>query len=93
MAFRQSDGLGQFLDRGKIASLHSPSPTPCAAYHALPRLHEAIKHDLPSPNTGLWDAYREAIPAVLRQARDPDYAFRKPLPPTARPYQEAREHG
>jgi len=66
---------------------------PMVPYHALPRLHEAIRHDLPAPNTSIWDAYREAIPAVLRQARDPDYAFRKPLPPTARPYQERPVHG
>ncbi|PZQ97048.1 MAG: fatty acid desaturase [Cereibacter sphaeroides] len=61
---------------------------PMVPYHALPRLHEIIKHDLPMPNSSILDAYREAIPAVLRQAREPDYYFRKPLPPTARPYKE-----
>lgn len=63
---------------------------PMVPYHALPRLHEVLKHDFPAPNTSIWDAYREAVPAVLRQARDPDYAIRKPLPPTAKPYQETR---
>jgi fatty acid desaturase len=66
---------------------------PMVPYHALPKLHALIKHDLPPPNTSIWDAYREAIPAVLRQARDPDYAFRKPLPPTARPYREGPAQG
>jgi fatty acid desaturase len=61
---------------------------PMVPYHALPRLHEIIKHDLPAPNTSILDAYREAIPAVLRQARDPDHYLRKPLPATAQPYQE-----
>ncbi|MGL4238994.1 fatty acid desaturase family protein [Tabrizicola sp.] len=66
---------------------------PMVPYHALPKLHALIKHDLPPANPSIWDAYREALPAVLRQAKDPDYAFRKPLPPTARPYQEATPHG
>ncbi|MEY3309112.1 MAG: hypothetical protein RLZZ413_3150 [Pseudomonadota bacterium] len=65
---------------------------PMVPYHALPKLHEALKHDLPAPNTSILDAYCEAIPAVLRHARDPDYFLRKPLPATARPYQE-RAHG
>ncbi len=66
---------------------------PMVPYHALPKLHEAIRHDLPAPNPSILDAYREAIPAVLRQAREPDYAFRKPLPATARPYQDGPVHG
>lgn len=66
---------------------------PMVPYHALPRLHEVLKHDLPVPNSSIWDAYREAIPAVLRQARDLNYAVRKPLPPTARPYQEGATNG
>ncbi len=65
---------------------------PMVPYHALPALHEALKHDLPPANTSIWDAYAEAVPAVLRQARDPDYAIRKPLPPTARPYKEVSEN-
>ncbi len=66
---------------------------PMVPYHALPKLHALIKHDLPAANPSIWDAYREAIPAVLRQARDPDYAFRKPLPASARPYRETTFHG
>jgi fatty acid desaturase len=68
---------------------------PMVPYHALPKLHAVIKDDLPAPNTSILDAYREAIPAILRQAEDPDYAIRKPLPPTAKPYQDgpARAEG
>ena len=61
---------------------------PMVPYYNLPRLHELIKHDLPRPNTGVLDAYREVIPAVLRQRRDPTYYVRRELPPTARPYRE-----
>lgn len=61
---------------------------PMVPYHALPALHEAIKDDLPPPNTSLWDAYREMMAAVMRQRREPGYYVRKELPPTARPYRE-----
>ena len=51
-------------------------------------LHETIKHDLPPPNTSIWDAYKEMVRAVMRQRRDPSYFVKKELPPTARPYLE-----
>jgi Na+-transporting NADH:ubiquinone oxidoreductase subunit F len=53
---------------------------PLVPYHALPKLHELIKADLPVPYNGLVEAYREIIPALLRQARDPDYYIKRPLP-------------
>ena len=65
---------------------------PMVPFHALPQLHELIKHDLPAPNTSFLDAYREAIPAVMRQAREPDFYLRKPLPATAQPYLEDTAH-
>jgi fatty acid desaturase len=61
---------------------------PMVPYHALPRLHELIKHDLPVPNPSIWHAYREMIPAFLRQLRNEDYFLKRELPPTARPYRE-----
>ena len=61
---------------------------PMVPYHALPRLHALIKNDLPPPNTSFLDAYREVWRSVLEQRRDPEYYFRKVLPPTARPYRE-----
>ena len=43
---------------------------PMVPYHALPKLHEVIKHDLPAPiSDRSWTAYREMIPAFLRQLR------------------------
>jgi len=53
---------------------------PMVPYHALPRLHEVIKADCPPAYPSLWAAYREMIPAFLRQWRDPSYAVRRPLP-------------
>ena len=34
MAFGQTDGFGQFLDRGELTGLHAPPPAPCPAYGA-----------------------------------------------------------
>ena len=53
---------------------------PMVSYHALPRLHEVIKADCPAPYSGNWAAYREIIPALWRQRRDPSYFVRRPLP-------------
>jgi fatty acid desaturase len=61
---------------------------PMVPYHALPRLHAAIKDDLPPPSRGFVAGYREMIPAFLRQLRYEDYYVRRELPPTARPYRE-----
>lgn len=61
---------------------------PMVPYHALPRLHEALRHDLPPPNGSILEAYCEMVPALLRQAREPGHTIRKPLPETAQPYQE-----
>jgi fatty acid desaturase len=61
---------------------------PMVPYHALPRLHELIKHDLPTPNPSMWHAYREMIPAFLRQLRNEDYFLKRELPATAKPYRE-----
>ena len=36
----------------------------------------------------MWHAYREMIPAFLRQLRNEDYFLKRELPPTARPYRE-----
>ena len=53
---------------------------PLVPYHALPALHEELKADMPPAYRGLWDAYREIIPALLRQAKDPAYYVKRPLP-------------
>jgi fatty acid desaturase len=58
---------------------------PMVPYHALPRLHAAVKADTPKPYNGLWEAYREIIPAILRQRREPTYFVRRDLPRGARP--------
>ena len=56
---------------------------PMVPYHALPALHEAIKAECPPAYPSLLAAYREIIPAVLRQVRDPEYHVVRVLPDTA----------
>jgi fatty acid desaturase len=62
---------------------------PMVPYYSLPQLHALIKHDLPEPNSSIWDAYREMFTAVMRQRREPGYYLKRALPPTARPYRES----
>ena len=56
---------------------------PMVPYHALPALHDAVKHDLPAANPSLWHAWSEIVPCVLRQLRDPNHCIRPELPPGA----------
>lgn len=60
---------------------------PLVPYHRLPDLHEEVRGDLPAPYPSIWSAYREIVPAVVRQLRDPTYFIHRELPPGAAPYQ------
>ncbi|MBB3145319.1 fatty acid desaturase [Phyllobacterium trifolii] len=61
---------------------------PMVPHHALPQLHAMIKHDLPAANPSILHAYREMVPAFLRQLRNEDYFLKRELPPTAKPYRD-----
>ncbi len=64
---------------------------PLVPYHALPKLHELIKDDCPTPYQGLLGAWREIIPTILRQVKDPGYHIKRRLPsPRSRPNGDAR---
>ena len=54
---------------------------PLVPYHALPKLHAVVKADMPAAYNGLLEAYREIVPALVRQSKDPTY-FVKRQPPT-----------
>jgi Na+-transporting NADH:ubiquinone oxidoreductase subunit F len=62
---------------------------PLVPYHALPKLHELVKADMPTPYSSLWNAWREIIPAVLRQVRDPGYFVKRKLPTPTHPREAA----
>jgi MocE subfamily Rieske [2Fe-2S] domain protein len=53
---------------------------PLVPYHNLPKLHEAIKADCPPPYPSLLAAWREIVPAVLRQVKDPAFYVKRKLP-------------
>lgn len=53
---------------------------PMVPYHALGKLHQELKADMPPPYNGLWEAYREIIPALLKQAKDPTFYVKRHLP-------------
>ena len=57
---------------------------PPVPYHALPKLHAAIKDDCPPPYPSILAGWRELLPAILRQVKDPDYCVQRPLPPPRR---------
>ena len=61
---------------------------PLVPYYRLPELHEEIKPDCAPAYPSLWAAYKEIIPAVLRQLRDQEYYVRRELPPGAAPFYE-----
>ena len=63
---------------------------PLVPYHALPELHEKIKAQCPAPYPNTIAAYREIIPAILRQQKDPAFFVKRELPAGATPVPERR---
>jgi Na(+)-translocating NADH:ubiquinone oxidoreductase F subunit len=53
---------------------------PMVPYHALPRLHELIKDECPSPNPSLWFTIKEIWQALQKQKIDPEYVIERVLP-------------
>jgi fatty acid desaturase len=54
---------------------------PAVPFYNLPRLREAIAHDLPPASHGLWATWRDdIIPVVRRQREDPNYVYVPPIP-------------
>jgi hypothetical protein len=44
-----------------------------------------IEDQCPRPYHGLWQAYREIVPALLRQQTEPAWYVQRPLPAGAAP--------
>jgi fatty acid desaturase len=61
---------------------------PMVPYYRLPELHEEVKHDCALVYPSMWAAYKEIIPAILRQLKDQEYYVRRELLPGAAPYNE-----
>jgi fatty acid desaturase len=63
---------------------------PMVPFHALAQLHEEIRHDCPPPYTSLFEAFKEILPTIWKQRKDPTYFIRRPLPQRAEPAATAR---
>ena len=46
----------------------------------LPKLHDMIKDQMPPIRNGLWGAYKEIIPALYKQSKNPDYKIELLIP-------------
>ena len=53
---------------------------PTIPSYNLEKLHNHVKDQLPKANNGLIDAYKDIIPALLKQKEDPDYHLTVSLP-------------
>lgn len=58
---------------------------PMVPFYRLPELHEMIRDQCPKPYNGLREAYREIIPALIRQQKEPAWYVVRPLPAGATP--------
>jgi fatty acid desaturase len=62
---------------------------PMVPYHAVPKLHEEMKAFCPAPYKSTLDAYREIIPTLLKQRKDPTFFVQRTLPAGARSLADA----
>jgi len=53
---------------------------PLVPFHALAKLHVAVKDDCPAPYPNLLAAWRELVPALYKQTKDPTYCVKRKLP-------------
>jgi fatty acid desaturase len=53
---------------------------PMVPFHALPRLRDRIKGQMPPRYRSMWDGARELIPILSAQKRAPGVFIRRPLP-------------
>ena len=53
---------------------------PTVPSYNLDKLHHHIKDQLPRTNDGLIDAYKEILPAIMKQSEDTNYFFKKEVP-------------
>jgi len=63
---------------------------PLVPYHNLPKLHELVKDDCPTPYKSILDAFREIIPAIRKQIKDPTYFVERKLPEGAGKLEDKR---
>ncbi len=55
---------------------------PTIPSYNLDKLHQHIKDQIPKTNNGLLDAYKEIIPALIKQKEDPNHSIKIEIPQT-----------
>ena len=53
---------------------------PTVPSYNLPKLHALIKNQMPPARKGLWGAYKEILPAIFLQAKNPNYKISLSVP-------------
>ena len=56
---------------------------PLVPYHALPTLQQLLKDDNPKPHPSIYAAFKDIVPAILRQAKEPTYCITPDIPKSA----------
>ena len=55
-------------------------------YYNLPKLHDLIKHDLPTPEPSIFAAFKRLLPVLIKQLKNQDAVIVQDLPSGAAPY-------
>ncbi|MDV7391597.1 fatty acid desaturase, partial [Arthrospira platensis SPKY1] len=63
---------------------------PLVPYHNLPKLHALVKNDMPKPYPSLLACWREIIPTILKQVKDPTHHVKVRLPQPKGPLKDER---
>lgn len=53
---------------------------PLVPYHALPKLHKLVKDDCPPVYPSIYSAWKEILPTIIKQVKDPSYCVKRKLP-------------
>ena len=53
---------------------------PTIPSYNLAKLHNKIKKQMPIAKRGLWEAYKEILPAIFKQAKNPEYKIKLFIP-------------
>lgn len=61
---------------------------PLVPYHRLPELHKAVKGDCPPPYPSIFSAWKEILPTIVKQVKDPTYHVKRTLPAPSEPIDE-----
>lgn len=61
---------------------------PLVPYHALPKLHQLVKDDCPPVYPSIYSAWKEILPTLLRQVKDPAWHVKRKLPQPKEQFKE-----